>query len=335
MNKVFLITGAAGHLASFTISLLKERGHYVRGLILPFESGVDDERVTYYKGDVTRIDSMDDFFSGLEGCEVTVIHLAAIVSIDTKASPQIYKVNVEGTGNIIKMCMKHKVKRLVYVSSVHAIPEPAKRSVVSEIVHFSKNRVFGAYAKTKAEATRLVLEAVESGLDAVVVQPSGVIGPGDNGRNHISGFFRMYLSRRLPCGVTGGYDFVDVRDVAQGILSAAEKGRSGECYILSNRYVSIKELISMMGKAADRKDRTPIIPIFLAQIAAPFVELWSKIAGKRTVFTGYSLYTLKTRSLFSHDKATRELGYRPRDIYVTVSDTIGYLKRIQDFSPLK
>ena len=96
--------------------------------------------------------------------------------------------------------------------------------------------MIGPYAKTKAEATQAVLEAVKQGLNAVVVHPSGIIGPYDNGNNHIVKLAKDYISGKLLAGVIGGYDFVDVRDVAKGCIAAVDKGEVGECYILSNRF---------------------------------------------------------------------------------------------------
>ena len=332
MNKVYLITGAAGHLASATIGKLREADCRIRGLILPDEPGRDTDQITYFRGDVTKPDTLDPFFSGLEDSEVIVLHMAAIISIQNRVSPALYNVNVNGTGNILNKCLQYHVKRLVYVSSVHAIPEPDRISTVTEISHFSKDAVEGAYAVTKAEATQMVLDAGQKGLDVVVVHPSGIFGPGDLGRNHLTQLALMYLHHRLPMGVRGGYDFVDVRDVADGILRAAERGRSGECYLLSNRYVSMPEFLELMREAAGRKARTPCCPLWLAKALVPAAEGIAKLRGKRPIFTGYSLKVMGTNSRFCHDKATAELGYRPRDFRDTVADTMSFLKETGDGS---
>ena len=105
-----------------------------------------------------------------------VIHTAGIVDISETVSPQLYDVNVNGTRNIVALCREYGIQRLVYVSSVHAIPEKDKTSVLTEVNHFSPGEVTGGYAKTKAEATQLVLDAASEGLDAVVVHPSGILG---------------------------------------------------------------------------------------------------------------------------------------------------------------
>lgn len=326
MKRIYLVTGAAGHLASTTIMKLKNRGCSIRGLILPNESGIDDEQITYYRGDITKPETLDAFFSGMENDEVIVLHMAGLISIQDKVSPAVYNVNVIGTKNIIDKCFQYHVKRLLYVSSVHAIPEPDRITTITEVDHFSKDTVNGAYATTKAEATQLVLDAGKKGLDIVIVHPSGITGPGDLGRNHITQLIQMYLHHKLPMGVRGGYDFVDVRDVADGILSTVEKGRRGECYLLSNRYVPVCELLECMRLATGRKMKKLCSPLWLAKMAAPVAEAVAKLTGTRPIFTKYSLRTMESNGHFCHDKATMELGYHPRDIKDTVADTIRFLQ---------
>ena len=325
MKKVYLITGAAGHLARATIEKLRRQDCRIRGLILPGEPGTSDGQITYFRGDVTKPDTLDAFFSGLEDSQVIVLHMAAIVSIQDRVSPAVYNVNVNGTRIVLNKCLQYHVKRLVYVSSVHAIPAPDKISTITEVDHFSKDAVEGAYAVTKAEATQLVLDAGKKGLDVVVVHPSGITGPGDLGRNHLTQLAQMYLHHKLPMGVRGGYDFVDVRDVADGIIRAAERGRGGECYLLSNRYVSISEFLEFMRVATGRKAHKGCCPLWLASLVAPATEIIARLQKKRPIFTKYSLKTMGSNGHFCHDKATMELGYHPRDFKDTVADTMAFL----------
>lgn len=324
-QKLYLVTGANGHLASTIIRYLKKEQALVRGLIVPCEQNQDSENVTYYRGDITAPETLQEIFSGLEPYDVTVIHAAGLISIGNEVTAPLYQVNVDGTKNVIALCKKYAVRRLLYISSVHAISESDHFSVIKEVSSFPKEQVIGAYASTKAEATQAVMDAAKDGLDAIIVHPSGIIGPFDNGRNHITQFIQLYLSGKLPGGVTGGYDFVDVRDVALGCLSAAKKGKRGECYILSNRYITIKDLLEYMRIATNGK-RKICFPLKIAQLLAPLFELFGRIKKKRPLFTRYSLYTMSANGRFSHDKATMELGYSPRDMKDTIRDTITYLQ---------
>ena len=323
-KRLYIITGANGHLGNTVIRMLRHQDCLVRGLILPTETAQDDKNVTYYHGDVRDRESLLPLFENSGDMEVVVIHTAGIVDISEHVSPLLYDVNVNGTKTVAALCLEKKVKRMVYVSSVHAIPEKGKLSVLHEVDAFSPDKVMGGYAKTKAEATQAVLDAVKQGLSAVVVHPSGILGPYDSSGNHLVQLVKDYINGHLPACVNGGYDFVDVRDVARGCLLAAEKGKVGECYILSNRHYEVKEVLDIARRLGGGR-RLPVFPIGLAKAFAPMFSFVAKLKKERPLYTKYSLYTLNSNDKFSHDKATQELGYRPRDLYQTIADTIKWV----------
>ena len=326
MEKTYLVTGACGHLGGTLVRLLERTGAQVRGLRLPSEQARARAHVTYYPGDVRDRDSLRPLFRGLADREVVVFHTAAIVDISGEVTPQMRDVNVNGTKNILALCREYGVKRLVYVSSVHAIPEKDSCAVLREVDRFSPQQVTGGYAKTKAEATQAVLDAAAQGLDAVVVHPSGILGPFDGTGNHLVQLVKEYAGGKLPACVKGGYDFVDVRDVAAGCLAAAEKGRSGQCYILSNRHYEVQEVLAM-AKTLCHGRRLPVLPMWMAQAAEPLLGWVAKVKKQRPLYTKYSLYTLRSNDRFDHGKATAELGYRPRDLRQTVRDTLRWLAK--------
>lgn len=326
VKKLFIVTGAVGHLGSTLIRLLRERDVEIRGLALPSEAPCTGDGVRYVQGDVRDPDSLRPLFEGADARETYVIHAAGRIEITQEASPLAYDVNVNGTKNVLSLCRERGVRRLVYVSSVHAIPEKDKVSVLTEVERFSPDAVVGGYAKTKAEATQAVLDAAAGGLDAVVVQPSGILGPFDRSGNYLVQLVANYIDGRLPACVDGGYDFVDVRDVARGCLLAAERGRSGECYILSNRHYEIKDVLNLARMAAGGR-KLPVLPMWMARAAAPLMQWYARRKKERPLYTSYALYTLESNDRFSHDKATRELGYRPRDLVETVRDTVRWYRQ--------
>ncbi len=324
--KRYLVTGAAGHLGSTILRELSGSGCEVYGLLLPGESPkVADPGFRYFTGDVCDVGSLRDLFEEAGGRELTVIHTAALISIAGKMPPKLYDVNVNGVKNILRLCREYGVKRLVHVSSVHAIPELPAGQIMREPDSFSADRVSGGYAKTKAEAAQAVLDAAADGLDAVVVFPSGILGPYDRGGNHLIQMTAQYMDGKLPACVRGGYDFVDVRDAAHGCLLAAEYGKKGEGYILSGHYLPLKELLAMAGRACGRKP-VPALPTALARLAVPFIGAWTRLSGKRPLYTAYSLCTLAGNSRFSHEKAERELHYTVRDPETTVRDMVEWLR---------
>jgi len=326
MGTLYLVTGATGHLGNTIIQKLILSGKRVRALVLPGDRL--REHLPYGTelcfGDVFDIETLYPFFES-GGDELIVFHCAAIISITTGQEQRIYNINVQGTKNIVDLCVKNKVKKLVHVSSVHAIPVLPKGETMTEITEFSPRRVRGVYAKTKAEASSYVLAAAAAGLNASIVHPSGIIGPNDNGCSPMTELFLNLGAKKLPACVTGGYDFVDVRDVADGILSCCENGRSGECYILSGNYISVPVIIRTISEAMGVK--IPItLPIWIAKAAAPFAELYAKLSKTTALFTSYSLYTLSSNSLFSNKKAEKELGFKSRPFRETVADTVNWLK---------
>ncbi|OQB24993.1 MAG: 3 beta-hydroxysteroid dehydrogenase/Delta 5--_4-isomerase [Firmicutes bacterium ADurb.Bin182] len=325
MNELYLVTGAAGHLGSAVTRRLLELKKNVRALVLPGEKLLTQGNIEVFCGDVRDKDSLVPFFTDNGGRDLLVIHCAGIVTIESRYRQQVYDVNVGGTKNIAELCERFKAKKLVYVSSVHAIPEKPKGETITEVTLFDPDKAVGQYAKTKSEATSIVLEAACKGLDASVVHPSGIIGPFETGRGHMTALIIDYCKRRLISAISGGYDFVDVRDVADGIISCCEKGRKGECYILSGRYATVKELLYMLHEITGKKEIKSYLPLWFVKLTAPLAELYYKILRRPPLYTAYSVYTVGSNSLFSHEKASKELGYKTRDMKQTLADTVKYL----------
>lgn len=333
MSGRFLVTGAYGHLGNTMVRRLCARGETVRALVLPGDKDGPLEKTgaEIFRGDVCHPASLHDFFADSEGD--TVLHAAGIVSIASKFDPRVQAVNVEGVRNIAQLCKEHGVRRLVHVSSVHALPEHPCGEAVTECSHFDPRLVKGLYAKTKAQATQIVLDAVRNGLDAVVVHPSGICGPGDFGHGHLTQLVLDYMNGGLRACVKGGYDFVDVRDVADGVIAASECGRTGECYLLTNQYFTVSEILSMLQRLSKRKPVKTVLPLWLAKATAPLAERYYKLRRQPPLYTAYSLYTLSTNAQFNHEKASRELGYCTRPMEITLRDTIQWLTaqgRIRD-----
>ena len=327
--RIYIITGIGGHVGNTVARKLLSAGQTVRGFALPGEdvTMLYGDHVSIVRGNVCDKPSMAPLFYGLEPSdEVYFIHTAGIVSVKSHFDQRVVDVNVSGTQNVVELCVEHAVRKLVYVSSVHAIPELPAGAVISEVGRFSPDDVIGLYAKTKAEATQLVLNAAKNGLDATVVQPSGIIGPDDYGKGHLTQMIRSYLEGSLTACVEGGYDFVDVRDVADGIISACDKGRSGECYILANRYYNVKDLLRKLSDLTGGRKIKTILPMWFARMTAPLAEFYYKLRREAPLFTRYSLYTLTSNSRFTWEKARRDLGYCPRDIQQTLKDTVNFLK---------
>lgn len=330
MKRMFIITGVGGHVGNNIARLLLERGEQVRGLARENEDvtmlyGTD---ISIVRGDVRRPETLEPLFYGVDAdCDVIFIHTAGLINIGSHNLKQVEEVNVGGTRNVIDLCCRHRVKKLAYISSVHAIPEQPKGVTMTEVSSFSPDSVEGAYAKSKAAATQLVLDAAKEGLDVTVVHPSGIIGPDDYGKGHMTQMIESYLNGSLTACVEGGYDFVDVRDVAEGTIEAAEHGRSGECYILSGQYVRVSDLLNRLHEITGRRAVSTVLPMWFARLTAPLAELFYRIRGEVPLYTRYSLFTLTSNAAFSCAKARRDLGYHVRDLNATLRDTVLSLAR--------
>jgi dihydroflavonol-4-reductase len=316
---MWLVTGATGHIGNVLVRKLLGRGEKVRALVPRGESreplnGLDVEAA---EGNVLDLDSVFASMRGVRG----IFHLAGVISIMPGPNPLVRNVNVEGTKNVLKAAKESGVERVVYTSSIHAI-QRVEDGVIDETLPYDSDNPYGAYDRSKAEATLEVLDAARAGLEAVVACPTGVIGPYDYRGSMMGAVIHDAAAAKPSLYVDGAYDFVDVRDVADGLIAAAEKGKRGESYILSGNKISVRYLLETIREITGRGFFQMKIPFDLAKFAAQFTPMYYRLAHATPRFTPYSLEVLKSNSNISHAKATRELGYRPRSIYETVADTV-------------
>jgi dihydroflavonol-4-reductase len=321
---MILVTGAAGHIGNVLVRELVDRGERVRALILPGEDtaslyGLDIEIIV---GNVLDPESLDRATRGVD----IVYHLAGLISILPDKNDLMWQVNVEGTRNILAAAKNAGVRRLVHTASIHALSRNWIGKI-NEEVPFDPDATAGGYDRTKAAASLLVLEAVKDGLDAVIVCPTGVIGPHDYRGSEMGDLIKDWLRKKLNFLVKGAYDFVDVRDVVQGQILACERGRSGEVYILSGWQIKVLELKQLVQNVIGKRISTITLPMWLAKFGAKFMPFYYKITRRRPRFTDYSLETLQSNSDVSSDKAQTELGYKPRELKITIKDTVDWLLR--------
>lgn len=324
-KKLFCMTGATGHVG---YALLKELQNYddrdVRILLRKDPGIFGDMRCEKVKGDITDYESLIRAFAGVD----VVYHIAGCVEIKPGNEEFVYNINVNGTKNVIRACKKCGVKRLVYMSSVDTyVPLPDNR-VMREVYHYDPDELEGTYAKTKAEATQLVLDANEKGVfETVVCQPSACMGPYDFKVSSVGSMIRMFSSGKFPITMTfGGYNFVDVRDVAIGTVKAGDIGGAGQVYILCNKSCTVDEFIRLLAEASGNKPPKIKLGKRIIDLAAPVMEAYYKAADETPLFTRYAIRKLCSNCNFSYEKAQRELGYNPRPLKESLEDTIAWLK---------
>lgn len=322
---MILLTGGAGFLGRAVLSRLLARGETVRALVLPGDPLAKylPEKTEVYPGDLLSPQDLDRFFTLPPGKRATLVHCASLITMSMDYEEKVHRVNVEGTRALLERCGVPNISGLVYVSSVHAIPELPMGETMREPAQVRPESVVGFYARTKAQATQMVLEARgQRGLNAGIAYPAGLCGPGDRADGFLSQMISDYFAGRIPMGVRGGYNFVDVRDAADAITEMALQVKKGEDYILAGEYISIMRILQVLHQHFGGKQVTARCPLWLARLAQPLLEADSRRRGVKPIFSRYSLKTILSNSSFDTGKARRELGFSPRSIEESLKDTV-------------
>jgi dihydroflavonol-4-reductase len=318
VEDLVVVTGATGHLGTALVPVLQAAGLKVRAMVrhlgtLPKAPGVD-----WVVGDVLVPASLEEAFRGAGA----VFHLAGLISLSGDRRGRVSAVNVRGTEHVARACLGAGVRRLVHCSSVHAYLPAAGDGPLTEAQAWvpAAGGRHTAYDRSKAEGGRRVLEEVASGLDAVLVHPTSVLGPPDPTPSRMGRFFLDLARRRVPALVPGGFDFVDVRDVAAGLLAAARHGRRGESYLLSGHFLSVRDLARLAAQVfAVPPPRWTLSPTFLRWLTPP-LDAFARLSGIEPRLTSEAVDVLRSGQPVSHEKARRELGYEPRPLEETLRD---------------
>lgn len=317
------VTGASGHVGNTLCRELVSQGHNVKVLVHNDPDDLVALKVKMVHGDILDPDVIDDLCSDVE----MVFHLAAIISINNKDKDKVFSTNVTGTKNIVNSCIKQKVKKLIHFSSIHVLDPLPLDKELNETRKFVDNPI-GIYESTKAEGEKIVLEAAKNGLFAIVLSPTLIIGPNDYRPSYFGDALIRICKNKLPMLVQGGYDIVDVRDVVKGAIAASKKGRSGERYLLSGMWISLKDVSVEVSEILGTKTPQMIAPMFLAKIGVPFLGLYAKLRNEEPLYNKYSLEILKlSHQNISSKKAAKDFGYKSRSLVTTLTDTLEWFKQ--------
>ena len=318
---MILVTGASGHIGNVLVALLYQNGY--RDLRLMVQ-GHNTSHIEKYAKEIVRADicDMEAVSKAVKGC-TDVFHLAGFIQMTSANRKRLFDINVGGVRNVAEACLKHDVNRLVYVSSIHALA-PADGCVIDETLDMADSQPPDDYGRSKLMGTEAVLGAYEEGLDAVIVYPTGVIGPYDYRSSFAGTMFKKYIraQRDMHLYFDGGYDFVDVRDVADGIYRAWQNGVSGQGYILAGGHCTIRDMIETVGHSAGRDFKTIRVPLFLVRVGAAVVPVLSALAGKPPILTRDTVNLLVSGDKISDEKAKTLLGYAPRPVSESLNDAV-------------
>ncbi|HOO56319.1 MAG TPA: SDR family oxidoreductase [bacterium] len=319
-----MVTGADGLLGSNLVRALLESGYEVRAMIYPQSrsttlDGLDIERVA---GDVLDARAVD---GAVEGCDA-VMHCAASTALWPPKDPKITAINEQGTVNVLASAEKHSVKRMVHVGSASSYGFGTKQNPGTEESPYAYEDSGLAYFQSKHNAQKLVLSHVEQGkIDAVVVNPTFMLGPNDFGPS--SGrLIARFVDLQLPIYPPGGRNFVDVRDVARGMVLALEKGKTGDRYLLGHRNMNMKEFFDLVAEIAGvKKPRIPA-PVPLVMFTGVLGSLAAAVTKKPPEVSIEIARNSCTGCYYSAGKAVADLGLPQSPIETAVEDSYRWLK---------
>ncbi|MBL4684420.1 MAG: NAD-dependent epimerase/dehydratase family protein [Nannocystaceae bacterium] len=318
-----VVTGATGHVGGNLVRTLLERGEKVRVLVHRSRESLTDLDVEFVQGGVHDVEALRRALDGAK----TLYHLAAMISIVGDADGRVFRTNVDGARNVATVAREVGVGRMVHFSSVHAFDHSKPGEINEEAPRVSNDpaRHF-AYDRSKAMGEAAVREQVALGLDAVIVHPSGVIGPNDFAPSRFGKAMLSMAKGHLPALTPGGYDWVDVRDVVSTVIAAAERGRTGQSYLVTGHYVELKDISQRICAITGARAPLFTVPLAVAEAVAPIGAFLARALKAEPLFTDESLSVLNTGVRFNHGLAKAELGHEPRDFEATLGDTLRWFR---------
>jgi len=317
-----VVTGASGHVGANLVRALLARGDRVRALVHVDMAPLRGLDVELAHGDVSDVSSLKAAFDGAD----LVYPLAAHIPISPARAATLDRVNVLGTRNVVEACLDRRAHRLVHFSSIHALAEAPAGYPGDEAGPLVQTDSCSSYDGSKAEGERCVLSALRSGLDAGIVAPTAVVGPYDFRPSYFGRVLLRLATGRLPILVSGGFDWVDARDVAGGAIAAAERAETGAKYLLSGHWLTLTQVADLACAVWGARRPLAAAPLSLARACAPAGEALARLLRREPLFTGYAVSALAQHRFVSHARATRELGYQPRPFEQTLTDTLEWFR---------
>ena len=304
-----VVTGASGHVGANLVRALLARGRRVRAVVNTESRALDGLDIERVPGDVRNPESLHRVFDGAE----VVYHLAARISISGDQGGLVRAVNVDGVRNVARAALASRVRRFVHCSSIHAFRLDQGRPI-DESSARADHDGSAAYDRSKAAGEQEIRRAIDEGLDGVIVNPTGILGPFDFGPSRMGRVLLLLRKRKMPGLVRGGFNWVDVRDVVDGLLRAFDRGRTGENYILSGHWHPMLEIAKLAEEVTGATAPRLVVPMLLARASAPWASLVDTLTGSEPLFTSEGLAALRAHRVVDGSKATRELGYSARPI---------------------
>lgn len=320
-----LITGANGFVGSSLLRLLLNQGHEVRALVRKGSNrenlrGLDIE---IFEGDLSQPETLS---SCADNCYY-LFHVAADYRLWIPDPEIMYRTNVDGTRELLRIATEAGVRKIVYTSSVATLGINSDLSPADETTPVSIDDMVGHYKRSKYLAEREVLKLVRTyDVPATIVNPSTPVGPRDIKPTPTGRIIVDCLNGKIPAYVDTGLNIAHVDDVAHGHLLALEKGEIGQCYILGGEDMKLQNILHTICQIGDRKPPRISIPHNIILPFAYFAELWATISGIEPLATVDGIKMAKKHMFFSSNKAREKLGYQSRDAKTALGDAINWFR---------
>jgi dihydroflavonol-4-reductase len=305
--KPTLVTGATGFVGWHVARKLVDRGQRVRVLARDPARIRELDGVEPARGDLRDPDSLA---RAVAGCGL-VFHVAADYRLWTREPDEMYRSNVDGTRNLLAAAKSAGVERVVYTSTVGCIGMPNDGGLGDERSPVAIEEMTGPYKRSKFLAEKVALEFAESGLDVVVVNPTAPVGDHDFKPTPTGKILVDFVRGKMPAFLDTGLNVVDVRDVADGHLQAAEGGKTGERYILGSENLTLERIFAILAGIEGKPAPKMRIPYAVAYAAGVASTAWAGITGREPLAPLDGVRMAKKKMWVRHEKASRELGFSP------------------------
>ena len=321
----YLITGCNGLVGSHVARLILEEGGQVRAIRrknsdLSLVADIQDQ-IEWYKTDILDVLGL---FEAVEGIDY-VVHVAAMISFSPKQKSAMHKVNVEGTANVVNACLAKGVKKLAYVSSVGAIGRPLKKTHLDESQKWEKSPLNSEYGLSKYLGEQEVFRGIAEGLDAVIVNPSLILGQGDWQKSSTQLFKYVWDEKKFyPKGII---NYIDVRDVADAIFKLIHSEKTAERFILSAGNVPYAEFLHLVAKQFNKEIKYRLVQPWMGAIAWRMEKLKSWLTGKEPLLTKETVRSSSSITTFDGHKIEQEIDFKYRSLSESIEWVCTYFQQ--------
>ncbi len=318
------LTGATGHLGGAIVRELHARQHSIKALVRADAPDIfDGISIEWIRGDLQNKEALSKL---MESCDA-VIHSAGLISIHGDQGGLVPLTNVVGTRNVMDAAHKAGVKRVVHISSIQAYEQKPSNAILDENRPKTSDNSF-AYDRSKRDGENIALSYATDQMEVIVVNPTSIVGPYDFKPSKLGKAIIQIYNRKLPFVLKGGTDYCDVRDVAYAIVNGLTMGKSGESYLLSGKWLSLKNLSQTVGERTGQKIKTTALPPVLAWIGLPFSTLTAWIKNEEPLISREAIIAVTDGNRhISSAKAQKELQYKPRPFDETIKDVCAWFMK--------